>query len=107
MLIENGYVFTGKSFESDLSIRMMNGIVTEIGEGLRAEPGEKVTRIGDRAFDGCGELWTVYLPASLEDIGEGDFSGAVLLCEGEERMKYALEHGLPYVLLPDAGEEEE
>ena len=42
MLIENGYVFTGKSFESDLSIRMMNGIVTEIGEGLRAEPGEKV-----------------------------------------------------------------
>lgn len=53
MLIENGYVFTGKSFESDLSIRMMNGIVTEIGEGLRAEPGEKVIDLeGDYLLPG-------------------------------------------------------
>ncbi len=107
-------VFTVTVAEQAPEALLMPKSLTAIGEEAffgsargHAEPGEKVTRIGDRAFDGCGELWTVYLPASLEDIGEGDFSGAVLLCEGEERMKYALEHGLPYVLLPDAGEEEE
>ena len=40
MLIENGIVFTGKEFEEGLSIRLMNGIVQEVGEGLRAEAGE-------------------------------------------------------------------
>ena len=42
MLIENGTVFTGTEFENGLSIRLMNGIVQEVGEGLRAEAGEKV-----------------------------------------------------------------
>ena len=53
MLIENGTVFTGKSFETDLSIRMMNGIVTETGEGLRPEAGEKVIDLeGDYLLPG-------------------------------------------------------
>ena len=53
MLIENGTVFTGKSFETDLSIRMMNGIVIETGEGLRPEAGEKVIDLeGDYLLPG-------------------------------------------------------
>lgn len=41
MLIENGNIFTGKEFTDSLSIRLMNGIVAETGEGLKPEPGEK------------------------------------------------------------------
>ena len=41
MLIENGTVFTGKEFNTDISVRLRNGIVTEVGEGIRAEDGEK------------------------------------------------------------------
>ncbi|MBR5961466.1 MAG: N-acetylglucosamine-6-phosphate deacetylase [Clostridia bacterium] len=53
MLIENGIVFTGKEFEDGLSIRLMNGIVQEVGEGLRAEPGEKVIDLeGDYLLPG-------------------------------------------------------
>ena len=53
MLIENGIVFTGKDFEEGLSIRLMNGIVQEVGEGLRAEAGEKVIDLeGDYLLPG-------------------------------------------------------
>ena len=53
MLIENGIVFTGKEFEEGLSIRLMNGIVQEVGEGLRAEAGEKVIDLeGDYLLPG-------------------------------------------------------
>ena len=53
MLIENGTVFTGTEFENGLSIRLMNGIVQEVGESLRAEAGEKVIDLeGDYLLPG-------------------------------------------------------
>ena len=53
MLIENGTVFTGTEFENGLSIRLMNGIVQEVGEGLKAEAGEKVIDLeGDYLLPG-------------------------------------------------------
>ena len=53
MLIENGTVFTGDGFQKGLSVRLRNGIVTEIGEGLRAEEGEKKANLeGDFVLPG-------------------------------------------------------
>ena len=53
MLIENGTVFTGTEFENGLSIRLMNGIVQEVGESLRPEAGEKVIDLeGDYLLPG-------------------------------------------------------
>lgn len=40
MLIENGIVYTGKEFVKGLSVRLRNGIVTEIGENIDTVSGE-------------------------------------------------------------------
>ena len=40
MLITNSTVFTGKIFLTGLDIRLGNGIITETGKGLNADPGE-------------------------------------------------------------------
>ena len=53
MLIENGIVFTGEKFRKGLSIRLRNGITTEVGDGIRAEETEKrISLDGDYLLPG-------------------------------------------------------
>ncbi len=42
MLIINGTVFNGKTFEKGLAVRLKNGSVAETGKDLAAEPGEEL-----------------------------------------------------------------
>ena len=53
MLITHGTVFTGETFQSGLDIRLQNGIITETGKGLDAEPGENMIDLeGDYLLPG-------------------------------------------------------
>ena len=53
MLITNGTVYTGESFQKGLDIRLQNGIISETGRELDAEPGENVIDLeGDYLLPG-------------------------------------------------------
>jgi hypothetical protein len=47
---------------------------------------EGVTKIGDCAFEDCSSLTSVYLPGSVESMGEEAFAGTP--CEKKLRKKY-------------------
>ena len=61
--------------------------------------GKNVTAIADTAFASCSSLSYIYLPKSLTSIGNGAFSGCVLLSDvaygGSARdwTKIAMENG--------------
>lgn len=60
--------------------------------------GPKVQSVGDSAFD-SGEISCIELPATVTEIGNNDFSGAVIICsEGSFAQEYAIDHGLQYLL---------
>ena len=66
---------------------------------------ESVTFIGDIAFSGCTDLTAVVIPYSVTYIDDNTFlncpSLTILCFEDSYAMDYAIEHGIPYVLLAD------
>ena len=53
MLIRNAQLYIGNHFENGLSVRLKDGKIAEVGEGLAAEPGEPVTDLaGDFLLPG-------------------------------------------------------
>ena len=73
MLIENGIVFTGEQFVSGLSVRLQNGIVSEVGEKTAADSTE--TRIdleGDFLLPGFVDVHIHAFRGSDTMRGEAD-----------------------------------
>ena len=73
MLIENGNVFTGEQFVSGLSVRLQNGIVSEVGEKTAADSTE--TRIdleGDFLLPGFVDVHIHAFRGSDTMRGEAD-----------------------------------
>ena len=59
---------------------------------------EGTESLGARVLDECDALRLVLLPASLTEIGENDFSGAVVICPaGSAAEDYVFENGLAYL----------
>ena len=61
-----------------VSIGAFSGEDLEIPE--RSPYGETVVGIASGAFEGCEELVSVHIPASVTSIGEGVFKGCTSLC---------------------------
>ena len=73
MLIENGIVFTGERFMKDLTVRVMNGIVTEVGEKTDAESGEnRIDLEGDYLLPGFVDVHIHAFRGSDTMRGEAD-----------------------------------
>ena len=73
MLIVNGTVFNGKTFEKGLAVRIRNGEVAETGMNLAAEPGEEVTDLeGDYLLPGFVDVHIHAFRGSDTMRGEAD-----------------------------------
>ena len=73
MLIINGTVFNGKTFEKGLAVRIRNGEVAETGMNLAAEPGEEVTDLeGDYLLPGFVDVHIHAFRGSDTMRGEAD-----------------------------------
>ena len=73
MLIENGTVFTGDRFATGLSVRLQNGIVTEVGEKTAAESGEgRIDLEGDYLLPGFVDVHIHAFRGSDTMRGEAD-----------------------------------
>ena len=75
--------YTGEEAEPQIPAELEGTPVIEIGDGCfqgricleRVQIPEGVARIGDYAFECCGNQKKLYLPRSLRSIGAGAFSG--------------------------------
>lgn len=58
-----------------------------------------VIELGPCAFNECGNLKTIFIPASVKTIGENSFSDAAVLCpEDSLAQSYAVDHNIPYII---------
>lgn len=68
-----------------------------------------VTSIGDFAFAGCTSLDSITLPDTVISISDSAFNGCdgltVRCYGGSYAMQYAVDHGMDYELIGDAGDE--
>lgn len=61
---------------------------------------EELTAIGDRAFKGCTALCSLYIPATVEQIGTDAFEDTVLFVyEDSAALQYAIENEQQYITL--------
>ena len=73
MLIENGKVFTGDRFETGIDIRVVNGIVSEVGEKTGADNGEnRIDLEGDYLLPGFVDVHIHAYRGSDTMRGEAD-----------------------------------
>lgn len=73
MLIENGIVYTGEQFFRDLSVRVQNGIVNEVGEKTAVDSAEsRVDLEGDYLLPGFVDVHIHAFCGSDTMRGEGD-----------------------------------
>ena len=102
MLIENGTVFTGTEFENGLSIRLMNGIVQEVGESLRPEAGEKVIDLeGDYLLPGFVDVHIHAFRGSDTMRGETDIRRCMFLDDQPRNIETGHREGFFSVLVSD------
>lgn len=73
MLIENGVIFTGDRFVTERSVRLQNGIVSEVGEKITADAGEnRIDLEGDYLLPGFVDVHIHAFRGSDTMRGEAD-----------------------------------
>lgn len=73
MLIENGNIFTGKKFDNGISVRLQNGIVSEVGEKTAADNTEpRIDLEGDFLLPGFVDVHIHAFRGSDTMRGEAD-----------------------------------
>lgn len=90
--------YTGSSFSLPRSIVIEDEAFLGITALTKMSIPDSVVEIGNRILEECSSLNYVFIPSSVETIGENAFSNAVIICQyGSKIYQYAVAHELKYI----------